>query len=88
MNFGDILKARRVFGKISLEELANMTGYSINTLKDFESNSVQPITYKDIPKGTLKDSNIALFNDYLKFCRLTEALRFDVDEIEEKIKSN
>jgi len=88
MNFGEILRARRTFGRISLNKLSDISGFDINTLKAFESNNKKPITYEDIPNGKLSDNDIGLFNEYLKFCRLTEALRFDIYELEAKIRNN
>lgn len=88
MNFGEILKARRTFGRISLNKLSDVSGFDINTLRDFEDNNKKPVTYEDITDGQICDSNIGLFNEYLKFCRLTHALRFDIDELEARIKSN
>ncbi|MGE5329093.1 MAG: hypothetical protein ACM3KR_06285 [Deltaproteobacteria bacterium] len=88
MNFGEILKTRRTFGKMSLNKLSDISGFDIKTLRDFENNNTKPVIYEDIPNGKIDDNNIGLFNEYLKFCRLTQALRFDINELESKIRSN
>jgi len=87
MKFGEILKARRTFGKMSLIKLSDITGFDIGILREFEENNRKPVTYADIPKEQVNDNNIGMFNEYLKFCRLSQALRFDVEELESKIKS-
>lgn len=88
MRFGEILKARRTFGKISLTKLSDITGFDISILKDFENNNRKPIVYEDISKKNINDNNIGMFNEYLKFCRLSQALRYDVEELEKKIKNS
>lgn len=86
MKFGEMIKTRRTFRRISLDKLSSVTGYNISTLSDFESSRSIPVTYKDVPKGTLKNKDIDTFNGYLKFCRLADALGFDLTELESTIK--
>jgi len=85
MKFGEILKARRTFGKMSLNKLSDITGFDIGILREFEENNRKPVTYADISKGQVCENNIGMFNEYLKFCRLSEALRFEIEELESKI---
>lgn len=84
MNFGEYMKARRRFAKYKIEELSDITGYSIRTLRDFEDNKKRPVVYRDIVNSKA-DNNIKMFNDYLKFCRLTETLRFEMEDVERHI---
>ena len=88
MQFGEFIKSRRTFRRLSLSKLSTITGYNACTLSEFESNRNIPVTYNDILKGELKNNNIGLFNDYLKFCRLADALGFDSIELEQIVKIN
>ncbi len=86
MKFGEMIKTRRAFRRLTLDKLSTITGYNISTLNDFESSRSIPVTFKDIPKGTLKNNDIDTFNGYLKFCRLADALGFDLRELESSIR--
>lgn len=86
MKFGEIIRNRRTFRRLSIDRLSNITGYNISTLSSFEQSRNMPVTYSDVPKGVLLNNNIEVFNDYLKFCRLADALGFDSIELEEIIK--